>query len=311
MIRKRRTSSKDRDSGMNAGNVGRNANATTTALSAPLAWVTGKGFLPQIVLAVLLSVVLYITYLTIEMIYKQYAQTKGTRIDLLPLTISSESKPREFEQNPNAKNAKFLPFSDNERTGAEFSYTFYIWINPSSFRQEEGLLHIMHKGYPTPYPLMGPGVFLKSNVNTLRVYMNSSKTWNNYIDIENIPVKKWVHIAIVGRDNAIEIYINANLAKKLNMDGAVFYQNFGNLYLFNSRNISLNGTLIPSLKGESIRIFGTYNGSFSNLNYFSYAISYTELQGLVGLGPSTKTETNAEDAPPYLEDAWWVNSYSG
>jgi hypothetical protein len=296
---------------MNAGNVGSNTSGSTSALSAPLAWMTGKGFLPQIVLAVLIAVILYITLLTIELIYKQYAQTKGTRIELLPVTVSAESKLREFEQNPKARNSKLLPFSDNERTGAEFTYCFFIWINPSSFREEDGLLHIMHKGYPTPYPLMGPGVFLKSNINTLRVYMNTSTTWNNYIDIENIPVKKWVHIAVVGRDNAVEVYVNANLAKKLNMDGAVFYQNFGNLFLFNSRPCYLNGTLIPSLKGEILRIFGTYNGNFSNLFYFSYAISYTELQEMMGMGPSNKTEVGTEDAPPYLEDAWWVNSYSG
>jgi hypothetical protein len=283
----------------------RGFNATTA-----FSWITGTGALQQIVLGILIATVLYISFMTFEIIYKQYKQVKGSMTEVLPLTVSSDSKPREFEQNPTMKNAKLLPLSDNERTGAEFTYSFFLWINPSSFRDEDGLLHIFHKGNPFPFPLLGPGVFLKSNTNTLRVYMNSSRTWNNHIDVENIPVKKWVHIVILARENAIEVYINGNLAKKLNIEGATLYQNFGNLYLFRPTNIILDPTTIPSLKGEFFRMFGTYKGSFSNLFYFNYALSYTEIQGLTALGVSKETEVEGENAPPYLEDAWWVNSYS-
>jgi hypothetical protein len=140
--------------------------------------------------------------------------------------------------------------------------------------------------------------------------MNSSTTWNNYVDVENIPVKKWVHIVIMARDNSIEVYINGNVSKRLTITDGVLYQNFGNLYLFSQRPILLNKNLIPSLVGENLQIFGTYTGNFSSLVYFSYALSYTEIQSLVQAGASTKTEKKSEDSPPYLEDAWWVNKYS-
>lgn len=276
----------------------------------PASYVLGTGIVPQILLALALATILYIILVSLELVYKSFKQVSGTRVELMPFTASAADKPREFEQDPSARNAKLLPLSDNERTGAEFTYSFYLWINPSSFRQEDGLLHILHKGHPKPFPLLGPGVFLKSNTNTLRVYMNSSKTWNNFVDVENIPVKKWVHIAVVARSNAIEVYINGNLAKKLNMDGAVLYQNFGNLYVFSQRPCVLS-TNIRSLNSDSpMQIFGTYNGNLSNLVYYSYAVSYTELQSLVTEGPSRKTESTTEDSPPYLEDAWWTQSYS-
>ena len=233
----------------------------------------------------------------------------GTRVDLLPVTVGSD-KPRTFEQNPKVKGSVTIPLSDNERTGVEFSYSFYLWVNPNTFRQEDGLLHIMHKGNPVPFPLMAPGVFMRSNTNTMRVYMNSSKSWNNYIDVENIPVNKWVHVVILARANAIEVYINGNLAKKLNMDGATLYQNFGNLYLFNQRNTVLNPATTPSVGGQILSIFGAYNGSMSNLLYFSYALSYTEIQSLGLTGPSKKTEVNSQDQPPYLQDSWWTTNYS-
>ena len=273
-------------------------------------FLSGTSVIPQIVVGILISIVLYILLLSIELVYKSFKQISGTRVDVLPLTVSSIDKPRNFDQNPSIKNATLLPLSDNERSGAEFSYSFFLWIDPSSFREEEGLLHILHKGHPVPYPLLGPGIFLHSNTNTLRVYMNSSTTWNNYIDVENIPVKKWVHVVVMARDNSIEVYINGNVTKKLNITDGVLYQNFGNLYLFNQRPIDLKPISIPSLVGKNLHIFGTYTGNFSNLVYFSYALSYTEIQSLLKAGASTRTEKKSEDSPPYLEDTWWVNSYS-
>ncbi len=282
----------------------------TGSNSGPVAFLMGTGIASQVVMSAAIALILYIIMMSAEVIYKSFKAVGGTRVNVLPYTVSSSDKPREFIQDPKARNAILLPLSDNERTGAEFTYSFYIWVNPTSFRQEEGLLHVMHKGNPSPYPLMSPGVFMKSNTNTLRVYMNSSKTWNNYVDVENFPVKKWVHVAIIARDNSVEVYINGNIAKKLAMDGGVLYQNFGNLYLFSQRPCVLNKTLIPSLDTDMLQIFGTYTGNLSALTYFSYALSYTQIQSIVAEGPSKQTEVTGEDAPPYLEDAWWVNNAS-
>jgi hypothetical protein len=72
----------------------------------------------------------------------------------------------------------------------------------------------------------------------------------------------------------------------------------------------LNSNLIPSLEGETLQIFGPYTGKLSNLVYFSYALSYTEIQSLLSNGASTKTTKNSEDSPPYLKDTWWVSDNS-
>jgi hypothetical protein len=279
---------------------------TNAENTGPMSYVIGKGIVPQIVLAILIALVTYIVFMTFEVLYKSITAVNKTHVAILPMTVNAEDKPREFSQDPNAKDPVLLPLSDNERSGAEFTYSFFLYVNPNSFKEHDGLLHIFHKGHPDPYPLMGPGVFLKNNENKLRVYMNSSKTWNNYIDVENIPVKKWVHICIIARDNAVEIYINGNIVKKLNMEGGVLYQNFGNLYLFSQRTFKLAST-VPSLNGDEFEIKGTYSGNLSNLYYFSYALSYTEIQTMIAEGPSSKTESRSEDSPPYLADNWWVS----
>jgi len=306
---------------MNYSGTSNTGSLNAVIKTGPLSYVLGTGIVPQILLGFLLCVALYVIMLSAEIIYKNMNSIISTRVDLCPLTLANTTQNYEFEQNlylpaskqnpiPGVKGSVFLPASDNERTGAEFSYAFWIWIEPSSFGQDEGLLHVLHKGNPTAYPLLGPGIFLKKNINTLRVYMNSSTTWNTYTEVENVPVSKWVHVVVMARANSGEVYINGNLAKKIDMQRGVVYQNFGNVYLFSQRTITLNPITIPSLHNQPYTVFGPYSGQMSRLIYFSYAISYTEIQALVDQGPSSVVVTNTSQTPPYLEDKWWVTSYN-
>jgi hypothetical protein len=222
----------------------------------------------------------------------------------------TDSRTVTITQNPILNDSKQINVSENERTGIEFSYSFYLKVNPSTFRQEQGLIHIFHKGYSSQFPLLAPGVYLRSDTNTLRVYMNTYKTWNNYIEVENIPLSKWVHICIVCKDNALEIYINGNLSKKLSFDGYAAYQNYQDVICFSQRRISLKQTIIPTLDDGGMNVFGSMKGMMSRLIYFNYALCYAEIQSLMSEGPSSKVESSeTNDVPPYLSDTWWSQSY--
>jgi hypothetical protein len=219
-----------------------------------------------------------------------------------------DSKSIVIPQNPNQRDAKPVHLSRNERTGIEFSYSFYLHVHPSTFRQEYGLLHIFHKGYSSQFPLLAPGVYMRSDTNTLRVYMNTYKTWNNYVEVENIPVSKWVHVVVVCKENCLEIFINGNLSKKLPFDGYAPYQNYQDICCFNQRRLVLRPSTLPSLE-EELNIFGVTKGLLSRLQYFSYAVSYAEIHKLLNEGPSTKMDPEQiGDVPPYLSDTWWHTS---
>lgn len=279
---------------------------SATPVNSSQAYLLGSGPIAQALLAIVLGLVLYVVMMAMEIVYSTWLKASRTRVDILPYRVNADDKMRTYTQNPKAPNATLLPLSDNERTGAEFSYTFFIYANPSSMEASEGLRHILHKGYSRFFPLMGPGVFMKTNENTLRVYMNSTKKWDNYVDIPNIPLKKWVHCAIVGRKNSVEIYINGNIAKKLNLDG-VMYQNYQDLILFSQRPGRL-GAVAGST--PQIEVKGPFTGSVASLVYFSYALSYSEIQGLLNEGPSDKAEESASSstASPYLTDNWWISN---
>ena len=263
----------------------------------------------QFLYALLLNVVVYLTFIFVEVIYKYYNRLSMNRTELIPNTTTMDDKAQNIIQNPNVSNSKTIHLSDNERSGIEFSYSFYLNIHPSTFRQEEGLLHIFHKGYSSQFPLLGPGVYMRSHTNTLRVYMNTYKTWNNFVDVENIPVGKWVHVVVVCRENALEIYINGNLSKKYDFEGYAPYQNYEDICCFSQRRITLPKTM-TSVGEKGFDVFGATKGMISRLYYFSYALCYAEIQTLLNQGPSSKMDSNLlNDKPPYLSDTWWAKSY--
>lgn len=270
-------------------------------------FLMGSGALAQILLVIVISALLFILMMTLETMYLTWYRASRTRIDVLPYTANPDDKMKTIVQNPTMPNAVTLPLSENERTGAEFTYSFFIYLNPSNIDSNQtttqGLRHVFHKGYSRFSPLMGPGVFVKTNENTIRLYMNSSKKLDNYVDVPNIPLKKWVHVVILGRKNSVEIYVNGNVAKKIRLDGAI-YQNYQDLILFSQRNGQIKHS-----DGSIVEVKGSFSGSFSSLVYYSYAISYSEIQDLLNEGPSKETEEAANGltvASPYLADSWWT-----
>jgi hypothetical protein len=269
------------------------------------------GIVSQVLFGLALVVGLYLVLLFIEIIYKYVNRLSMSRTDLLPYTYNIDDKSINIPQNPNVKGSKPVNLSNNERSGIEFTYSFYLNVSPTAFKQEYGLSHIFHKGYSQQFPLLAPGVYMRSDTNTLRVYMNTYKTWNNYVEVENIPIGKWVHIAIVVNESSLEVYINGNLAKKLPFEGYTPYQNFEDICCFSQRRITMKQSIVPSVDENGFDVFGCMKGQLSRLTYFSYALCYAEIQQLMNEGPSSKLESalNTGNIPPYLDDTWWSQGY--
>ena len=264
----------------------------------------------EVLISLAAVVILYIALGSLNAIYSYMNRLSLNRTTLLPLTYTTITKTYQIEQNPNIPNSKTLALSDNERTGVEFSYSFFLNVDPSTFRQEQGLLHIFHKGGPGQFPLLGPGVFMSSHTNTLRVYMNTYKTWNTYTEVDNFPINKFVHVALVSHSTHLEVYINGNLKKRLDYGGFLPYQNYQNICAFSQRRITLKASVIPSLNGEDLDVFGVMQGTLSRLIYFNYALSFTEINSLYNEGPSKALASATQDPNiPYLVDTYWTTRY--
>ena len=294
---------------------------TQTGLSLPF---MGSDVTSQVVTGLLLVVLLYVVLTVSESTYKSFSAMWKNRVELFENTIVSGSSTYSVIQNPQNPDAKTIYFSDNQRSGVEFSYSMFIYINSSTFKGDANLYHIFHKGYNRVYPLMGPGIFVRGDSNTLRIFMNSFNTWNNYCDIQNIPMDKWFHLAITCKGNKIYIYINGNIKYQMTLNSAGNnasppYQNYGNVYAFNSRKLTLNKAQVASLQSDpefsgigasSNRVFdGSATGMLSRAYYFGYALTYTEIQYLMNMAPSKTIQGGQNMAiSPYLADTWWAKT---
>ena len=290
-------------------------NSTATAANSTGSggsFINSQGVLAQVLVGFLSVLIVYILLAALEAAYNFVNRLHANRTELLPITYNTEDKSYTIQQNPNSKNADVIHLSDNERSGPEFSYSFFIMPHASAFGQYDGLLHIFHKGNPGMYPLLGPGVFMHANNNTLRVYMNTFSSWNTYVDVENFPIGKWVHVVLVCRASHMEIYINGNLKQRLSFDGSLPYQNYQSIYAFKNDHYTINSHNTDTNSKDKFNVMGAMKGMASRLYYFNYALSYTEITTLLNEGPSsTLASLQNGGTAPYLQDQWWTtDNYS-
>ena len=257
----------------------------------------------------LLVTIIVILAFTVELLYNKVLDTKKRFQTLVDYTANPEDMSIIIHQDASKfVDAKPIGLSMNERTGIEFSYSFYLNVFPSTFTGSDTYKHVFHKGYYMPWPLMAPGVFINGVTNTMRVIMNTYKNPFTYVDIKNIPVQKWFHVVLNSYKGGLDIFINGNLANRISFKDTLPYQNFQDVILFSNANIqTLRASGIPTLDGD-FNIEGSFKGYLSNLIYARYALSVTEIQTLMNAGPSSKVKTKNMEVPPYMGDDWWSNS---
>jgi hypothetical protein len=240
---------------------------------------------------------------------------------LIPNTTPSSSS-IVIVQDPSNPASKMILPSDNELTGVEFTYSFFLFIDPATVdgimptnTNSHNLKQVFYKGYSTPFPLMGPGVFILGDVNTMRIFMNSYKSWFNYVDVLNIPIQKWFHCALVFRANNLEVYINGNITNRISMETTYPYQNYQNVVVFGATTYN-SGTKTFKNPGstveETFNVKGPMSGQISRLTQYRYALSYSEIQAISIAGPSSKIDLPAnQGAGSYLQttlsDSWYTS----
>lgn len=279
-------------------------------------FIFGNGLIPQILLALIAGIVIFLIFFSIEALIKTYYKYSMSKTVIVANTIMS-SQSIVVRQDPSDPNSKMLLHSDNEFSGVEFTYSFFLFVDPATFDTSNGLKHVFYKGYSTPFPLLGPAVFVRSDENTLRVFMNSYKSWYSYVDIQNVPVQKWFYVAIVFRANTLEVYINGNLKGRIPMEKTYPYQNYQNLIVFGKSTFNSNTTLgnkPVNLQGveEDFKVTGTMAGQLSRFYHYRYALSFAEIQANANMGPSSTIDMpSTQSADSYIQnslvDSWYTS----
>tara|TARA_Y100000389_G_scaffold148886_1_gene148075 strand:- start:3237 stop:4346 length:1110 start_codon:yes stop_codon:yes gene_type:complete len=186
-----------------------------------------------------------------------------------------------ISQNP--ENPSHIPIARSEnKEGIQFTYDYWLMIENFGYKSGEWK-HVFHKGNAESYPNRAPGVWLHPNTNAIRIYMNTQSNILEYVDIENIPGRKWLHMSIVLDDKDLDVYVNGYL-KVRKVLSSVPKQNNGDFW---------------------INMFGGFEGSIARIRYYSRAITTDEILANVRNGPGDTACIDTGELPAYLDDDWW------
>ncbi len=158
--------------------------------------------------------------------------------------------------------------------------------------------HVFHKGnddFKTVgdlkginYPNNSPGLYFTPKNNNMVVVIN---TFDNIVErvlIENIPLNKWYHVTIRVEGQNVDVYVNGTIVNRHVLRN-VIRQNYDKVYM------SMNGG------------FGGYT---SNLWYYDYGLSTSEILSLVDKGPNMTllTDSMMDGKPKYFSLRWFFRN---
>jgi len=199
-------------------------------------------------------------------------------------------------QDPSVAGAIPVMRSSNQIDGLEFTYTVWLFIDdlvPSGSTRK----HIFHKGSRglngtgqdengTFHPNNAPGLYIHPTRNTLIIVMNTFNNIVEEIEVNDIPMNKWINVAIRVEGNKMDVYMNGTIALR-HMFQSVPKQNYGDVY------INMNHG---------------FSGLLSDLWYHDYALSGTQIEQIVLAGPDMTMKDNKNAFPNYLSLNWFFQN---
>ncbi|MEI6614520.1 MAG: LamG-like jellyroll fold domain-containing protein, partial [Chrysiogenales bacterium] len=80
------------------------------------------------------------------------------------------------------------------------------------------------------FPNNAPGLYIAPNTNNLVIFMNTFNVINEEIEVNDIPLNKWVNVMIRCENTTLDVYINGTIVKSHHLHG-VPKQNYGDVYI--------------------------------------------------------------------------------
>lgn len=238
-----------------------------------------QGIMWNILLLFMLITFALIVYFGGTYLYSKY-MNKNNVVNLLEGTKNSKHS-MVISQNPDNTNYIGIERS-KDKDGIEFSYAFWFLMDDMTYKNGEWK-HIMHKGSANGYPNRCPGVWIHPDKNAIRVYLNTYSKILEFIDIDNLPIRKWIHVAITVHNKEFLTYINGYVKSKKTLD-SLPRQNDGDLW---------------------INLYGGFSGYMSKIIYTPHKMSFDSINSYMREGVYGGTCIDTNEIPPYMADSWW------
>jgi hypothetical protein len=207
-------------------------------------------------------------------------------------------------QDPASKNGVVLYRSNNQSGGIEFTWS--VWIQLDRIPATDKYENIFVKGN-NDYDVQGaasvnngPGLYVSKNTdgsgNTAKLYFvmdivspsKGSQQSQLTMAVPNIPVNKWVHVAVRLENKILDCYVNGIITSRVSAGDYIPKQNYDDVVLCGN---------------------GGFAGAMSNLRYYDYALSVFEINSVVYYGPNLNAVSDSGAGfYDYLGQIWYSNN---
>lgn len=207
-----------------------------------------------------------------------------------------------ISQDPGDTSAVPIYRSNNEFTGAEFTWSVWLYLNLSADAATTPYVPnkktIFVKGASSPnattgvHTTNGPGMYVHcdpTGVGHLSMILDDINNEQNIITVDNVPLQKWVHVAYRLKNTVLDVYINGSINNRVKLKAAP-KQNYYDIQLCDN-----NG----------------FPGYLSNLRYYSHALNVFDINNIVMFGPNLTDSALSSDYQgasgnySYLSTRWY------
>ena len=248
---------------------------------------------------IILVVILFMVLLKVCMSILAYFLTPSDNPFIVKGSIGGNDRVV-VTQDPSKDSSVQISKSNDRSRGAEFTWSVWLFLSETVERKMSNIFVKGDEKMDGSYNLTnGPGLYVKSNGTDtgysyqMDVVMDNISGNKNKMVIDQIPIKKWVHVAIRLQNTVLDTYVNGTLAKRVNMDYAP-KQNFNDIV---------------------IGAGGGFPGKLSNLRYYAHALNVFEINNIVMFGPDITPSALSVDAKGksgsygFLSNMWYAQKY--
>ena len=212
-------------------------------------------------------------------------------------------------QDPKRDDTVPILKSNDRHRGIEFTWSTWLYLNenqePSPTYKAVFVKGVDQFDSTSGIGLVnGPGLYIRNDTDASGVttqyihivmdHVSSGATLNDDLDsgrdsiqVDNVPIKKWFHLAIRMQNMVLDIYVNGTIVKRHNMDK------------------------IPKQNFHDVWVSKGFSGKLSNLQYHDRALNVFEINNTVMFGPNTTASNRSQDASglsgnySYLSSMWY------
>ena len=132
-------------------------------------------------------------------------------------------------------------------------------------------------------------IFMDLETTTSDSYDKADNTSNNIpttstIEIEDLPIGKWFHLAIRVENKVMDVYVNGTLSKRTLLES------------------------FPKQNFDDIKVcgYGGFDGNLSDLRYFDNGLNVFQIMNITQKGPNMTSNDKKMDSYDYLSNSWYM-----